>query len=220
MTLDQEWTKVGGIAGILTAILYISLALAFLPQVLSRLAFFSLGLLTIITMIGLYHVLKAHRMCVPLQLGTVFTIVGGAIMNVMAVVQNSIYASMQKYFTETSDDVARDSIRRVWRGLNSVHLGLDVSCDIFILSGIVLTSTAMLSHPRFGRMFGATGIVLAAVTLAVNLYAFPNPPGSASGTGVDLGPLIGLWTLIVSVQMLRSLSWIEQIRPESISGIQ
>jgi len=211
VNLDRTWTRVGGIAGIVTAVLYISVALRFLPQGLSRLAFFSLGLLTIITMIGLYHVLKAHRTTLPLQLGTVFTIIGGAIMNVVAVVQNSIYASMQTYFSEAPDDAARESIRLVWRGLNSIHLGLDVSFDMFILSGILLISTAMFSHPRFGRIFGVTGIVLAAATLAINLYAFPTPPGSSAGTGVDLGPLIGIWTLIVSIQMLRSLNWFEQV---------
>lgn len=216
MNLDRNWILTGSIAGIVTALLYMSIALAILPQVVSRLSFFALGPLTIMTMAGLYCLLKRHRISLSLQLGTMFTMIGGVIMNLTAVVQNSIYSFMQRYFHEAPDETARETIRWMWRGLNSVHLGLDVSFDIFLLSGIFLISISMLSHPRFGKIFGWTGIVLSASTLAINLYTFPTPPGSSPGTGVDLGPLVGIWTLIVSLQMLRSLDWARPVHHESV----
>lgn len=216
MNLDRNWILTGGIAGIVAALLYMSIALAILPRGVSRLFFFSLGPLTIITVAGLYGLLKRHRVSLSLQLGTIFTMIGGVIMNLTAVVQNSIYSFMQRYFNEAPDETAKETIRWMWRGLNSVHLGLDISFDIFFLTGIFLISISMLTHPRFGKIFGWTGILLSAITLAINLYAFPTPPGSSPDTGVDLGPLVGIWTLIVSVQMLRSLNWIGPIRHDNV----
>jgi hypothetical protein len=103
--------------------------------------------------------------------------------------------------------VAQETLRWVWRGLNSVHLGLDISFDIFLMLGVILLGVAMWDHCRFGKWFAIPGILLAGTALLLNLYAFPIPPGSEEGTFVDLGPMIGLWGLAVSVQMLRSFKW-------------
>jgi hypothetical protein len=76
--------------------------------------------------------------------------------------------------------------------------------------GTVLFGVSMFRHPRFGRLFGASGVVLGLGLLMSNLYAFPTPPAN---TGlIDLGPFIGLWYLAVSVQMWRSLGWAQAMR--------
>jgi hypothetical protein len=37
---------------------------------------------------------------------------------------------------------------------------------------------------------------------------FPEPPADAGS--VDLGPLIGLWYLVVRIRMAMSLSWVRE----------
>jgi hypothetical protein len=93
--------------------------------------------------------------------------------------------------------------------LQAIWLGLDVAWDAYIGLGTVLFGVSMLLHPRFGRLFGASGIVLGLSLLVLNLYTFPTPPSNAGL--VDLGPFLGLWYLAVSVQMWRSLGWAQAV---------
>jgi hypothetical protein len=60
-------------------------------------------------------------------------------------------------------------------------------------------------HPRFGRILAVSGIVIAVALVVANLIVFPEPPGNASP--VDLGPVIGLWYLIVTVRLAMSGRW-------------
>jgi hypothetical protein len=43
--------------------------------------------------------------------------------------------------------------------------------------------------------------------LGFNLYTFPIPPANANL--IDFGPFVGLWYLIISIQTLRSLTWVK-----------
>jgi hypothetical protein len=95
--------------------------------------------------------------------------------------------------------------RHIFRGVFTVQLGLDVAWDIFICAGTVLLALAMWAHPRFGKAFTVTGVVIGGLTLGLNLYTFPVPPAAAEL--VDLGPVVGLWFFIVTIQLTRSLRW-------------
>ena len=66
----------------------------------------------------------------------------------------------------------------------------------------------MRRHPRFGLIFSATGILIAAALFAFNMATFPVPPANAGS--VDLGPLIGLWFLVVTIQVFRSFGWADE----------
>jgi hypothetical protein len=63
----------------------------------------------------------------------------------------------------------------------------------------------MWRHPRFGRVLAVSGGGIAVALALVNLAAFPEPPGQAGL--VDLGPVIGLWYLIVTVRLAGSGRW-------------
>jgi hypothetical protein len=58
-------------------------------------------------------------------------------------------------------------------------------------------------------MFTATGLVIAVVLFALNMYAFPNPPDTRGL--IDAGPLVGAWYLAVSIQTLRSIPWARSV---------
>ena len=65
----------------------------------------------------------------------------------------------------------------------------------------------MLKHPRFGRVIGLVGIVTGAALLGFNLSTFPHPPAEAGS--LDLGPVLGLWGLVVTIMMARSIGWLK-----------
>jgi hypothetical protein len=129
----------------------------------------------------------------------------------MAVVQVTTGIFIARYIREAPDEATKETFKLIWKGVNSIQLGLDVSWDIFLLISLILIGVAMLHHPRFGKAFGWTGIFLAGLTLGLNLFTFPEPPGEALGSLFDLGPLVGIWLLAVTIQMFRSIPWLNTV---------
>jgi hypothetical protein len=96
----------------------------------------------------------------------------------------------------------------------AIWLGLDVAWDAYVGFGTICFALAMLRHPRFGPIFSFFGIAIGGGLLALHLYTFPTPPQNAGL--VDLGPALGLWYLVVTIQMWRSLSWARGLTPMAI----
>jgi hypothetical protein len=89
---------------------------------------------------------------------------------------------------------------------------LDVAWDVYIGLGTGCFAIAMLRHPRFGKAMGIAGLVLAAAVLGFNLFTFPIPPAEAGL--LDVGPAIGLWYLVATILMWRSMSWLKDTARE------
>jgi hypothetical protein len=104
-----------------------------------------------------------------------------------------------------ADTATKATLEWIGKVVDKVQLGLDVSWDVFISVGTLLFALNMLKHPRFGKILGGIGALLAVLLLGFNLYTFPIPPANADL--IDFGPFVGLWYLIVSIQTLRSLAW-------------
>jgi hypothetical protein len=208
--LQYDWVRLGAVAGILGVVSYFMTQIPVVPEGLARIMAFSFGVWLVVLAVGMSVFLGLERKTIFSQLGALFFGIAGVTVNFMLVVQQSIRSIMGGYWAETTDPVAQESLRWVWRGLNSVHLGLDISFDIFLMLGVVLLGVAMWGHPRFGKLYAVPGILVAGAALLINLYTFPVPPGSEPGTFVDLGPLIGLWGLFVGIRMLGSLKWAKE----------
>jgi hypothetical protein len=122
---------------------------------------------------------------------------GGALFSVMALVQLAVEYS-------ANGDKVPSQFVAIW-------LGLDVAWDAFIGIGTVCFALAMFRHPRFGAIFTVLGIGIGTGLLALHLYTFPTPPQNAGL--IDLGPALGLWYSVVTIQMWRSLRWARQHTP-------
>ena len=192
---SEKWPRTGAYAGLFTAIGYLAFASLPMPARLRHLLFFSLPLSGILFVAGLYALLRDRRDSIALQIAALFGIIGFSVMNVLAVVQIAIHLRMTARAPDIADPAMRGLVRWIEDSVNAVHLGLDVSFDIFVLTSVVLFGLAMIRDPRFGRLFGFIGCVLGVATLALNLYTFPIPPEP------DLGPLVGLWTLAIAIRM-------------------
>jgi hypothetical protein len=151
----------------------------------------ALGPLLAVTTLGLGKLLQLPRPSVPAQLAVMFNFAGGALVSAMLLVQLAIKARLQ-------GAQASPEIVGIW-------LGLDVAFDVYVSLGTGLLALAMIRHPRFGKVIGGIGLVLAAVLLALNLFTFPTPPADAGL--FDLGPIVALWYVVVLVQAGRSLRW-------------
>ena len=134
---------------------------------------------------------------VALQTATVFGIIAGTLVNLMLVVQQSLFIGLPS--------TVRATMGPAWEGLNWVQLGIDVSWDIYGSVAIILLGWVFCTHPRFGIVFGTVTILAASLLLVLNLWTFPAPPGE-SGL-IDVGPFVGLWFVVLSLRMLFSVKW-------------
>ncbi len=193
----------GAIAGVLSVAGYFAVVLPFLPGPVSRIIFFAIPLAGILFVVGASRVLSLYGPTVAVQVATLFGIIGFSVMNLMAVVQNSIHLLISRH---TPAAMSRDEIEWVRRGVDSVQLGLDVSFDIFVLVSVILFAFAMRKHPRFGPVFAISGSLAAAATLVLNLTSFPMPPKP------DLGPVVAVWLLAVALRMLFSGDYVKKLQ--------
>jgi len=195
--LSASWVKIGPIAGILGIAAYFAAATGLLPSRITLLLAFAMGPLLSVAFIGFYHFLRCHRNSVALQTATVFGVVAGTLVNLMLVVQQSLFEGLGAG--------VRATMGPAWAGLNLVQLGIDISWDIYISIATILLGLALYPHPRFGIVVGGTTILAGSLLLVLNLWTFPIPPG-ASGL-FDAGPFVGLWFLVLSLRMLFSVKW-------------
>lgn len=198
-SIELRWVQVAIGLGIATSVVYPSLIFLPLPQLLTVSLAAAVGPLLGIASIGLYRFLRIHQPSVSAQLAAACNFLAGALFSTMLLVQLAVRL--------------RAAGQPIDQQLVAVWLGLDVAWDVYIALGTALFAWAMWTHPRFSRIFTVSGILLAALLLAFNFYAFPEPPGETNL--VDLGPLVGLWYLVVTVQMWRSLSWVKQVAAAS-----
>jgi len=190
--------KIGAISGILSIILYISAAaFSFLPDNISRLFGFTFPLLWIISFMGLYHFLKADKHTATLEIAYVFGIIGAALACTLIVVQQANILWHREAISAVTTEDAQNLLRATYRGANRVQSGLDVAFDIFITISWILFGLNIARNKSFNKVLGWTGSLIALSLLVLNMYTFPNAPAE-SGL-IDLGPFLGLWSLVFFV---------------------
>ena len=203
--LQLNWIKAGIITGFLTTVIYPLLIFAPLPDLLGIILACFVGPLLSIASYGLYQFIKIHRKTVSLQIAAVSNIIAGTVFNLMLIVQLARRMGMSDYLKSVNQGITTEMLQWISRGVLTVQAGLDVSWDVYIAIGTFFFGLNMLAHPKFGKIFGAAGILLALLMLAFNLYTFPTPPMEAGL--IDFGPFIGLWYFAITIQILRSIKW-------------
>ncbi|NUO80905.1 hypothetical protein HUU05_12570 [candidate division KSB1 bacterium] len=207
--LTLAWIKLGAVAGVIACVIYPLMIAVEMPRLLTVACAAAFGPLLSLASVGLYHVLKLHQKTVTAQIAAGANIIAGSIVNMMLIVQLALSISMDEYVAKAADPATKSTLELIGKVVDKVQLGLDVSWDIFIATGTFLLGLNMLKHPRFGKILGGIGMLLALLLLSFNLYTFPIPPANANL--IDFGPFTGLWYLIISIQMLRSVTWAKKL---------
>ncbi len=224
MNENGRLVRIGGICGIIAFLIYGSAILLnnFLPghgaktveQYLTALGtgknatilmagyFFvaAFGILGIVSMLGLHRALTHNRTSLLAKLGMIYGCIAFVLVDAMLIVQGTVRSLMGARFI-AAQETEQQVIVLTYRSLRSIDLGLDLVWDVFICISVILFAISMLRNSFFGFIFGISGIVVGAALLGVNIATAPNPPGS-SGL-IDLGPLVGLWSIIINIQMVR-----------------
>jgi len=195
--LRLDWIRIGVGAGLVAVGSYTFLLLASGDL---RIAYVGASVFSValgLASYGLYQFLTIRRRSAVAQIATVATIVGAVVFLAMASIQLSVRSELS--------GVDPTTLGTVYELVERVQLGLDVAWDVYFAVGMALFGVAAYSHPRIGRIVGALGVAVAVTLVATNIATFPIPPASAGS--IDLGPFAGLWYLVVTVQIIRSLGW-------------
>lgn len=200
-----SWTRVGALCGFVAGASYALASAVPATSALGVVAASVFGPALVALSAGLYHVLRAHRRTVTLDFGIMANFAAGVTVTLMLFTQLALNQWFELQFGTGSADSSERALRAGFEAANGIQLGLDLAWDLFLALGVVLLALNMWQHPRFGRLFAISGSVLAIVFIVLNLTAFPEPP-EHSGS-IDLGPVIGLWYVIVTVRLAMSGRW-------------
>jgi hypothetical protein len=183
--------RIGIVAGFVACLTYPLATFVPLPMLATAAVAACFGPALAVACFGLKALLDVEKPTASSALGLLLNALGGALFAAMALVQIAI------------GHLVKD--RSFFLSLNGIWLGLDKAFDVYIGLGTIFFAVAMWRHPRFGRVFAVTGLVIGAGLIFLNFYTFPSSPADAGL--FDPGPAIGLWYLAVTIQMSRSVSW-------------
>jgi hypothetical protein len=201
---------VGGVLAVVAYALTQAISLPLLPTLL-LVCFF--GPLLAIGSAGLWELLGLHRRTATLDIGLVANLAAGVTVTLMLLAQLGLKAWVDAGLGGSAQQVSPEVAEAAFQAGNGLQLGLDVAWDVFLAIGTAMLAWNMVHHPRFGRAYAATGLVLAIALIGLNLAAFPDNPGRAGL--VDVGPLVGGWYLWVTLRMATSLGWAKDHRRAS-----
>ncbi len=197
-SITLNWINVGIICGLVVSVIYPLLQFIsnlFLAVILVVL----MGLLLSLSSVGLYYFFTLYKKTITTQIALFSNIIAGAFLIQMFLVQLAIKSS--------KPDLINNSSEWIWNSINHIHYGLDVVWDVFIFLGTLLFAINAYHHPKLGRIFSITGIVISILMIISNIYTFPISPASAGL--IDIGPFIGLWYLAVTIKIIFSYNWIK-----------
>jgi hypothetical protein len=201
-SIQKNWVKTGMIAGFIAIVTYPVMILVSLPVQIQLVLANIFGFFFLIASLGLYHFISMNKKTVSSQLGVIFNIIGCSVVTMMLTVQLALF-----HLKETTNiEAAKEMKNYIFQFPNSIQLGLDVVWDIFVGVGTILLALNMYKHPRLGKIFSITGIIVTFALLVFNIYTFPVPP--AESGSIDLGPLVALWYLAVTIRIAMSFKWV------------
>jgi len=184
--------RLGIVAGFVACAAYPLMVFVPLPVRASAAIAACFGPALAVACFGVKALLDAEGPTVSSALGLLMNALTGALFEAMALVQIAV------------GELVKD--RAVFHTMVGIWLGLDKAFDAYIGLGTVFFAVAMWKHPRFGRWFAITGVMIGAGLMVLNFIPFPSPPANAGL--FDPGPVIGVWYLAVTIQMVRSLGWV------------
>jgi hypothetical protein len=197
---DRDWLRCAAWAGSLGVADYLVDHFVPLPPQLEPILFFAEGPLFVVFAVALGRTMCAHRRAVSLELAPILGAIGGAAFAMMAIVQSAIHPIFRQPLDPGLDEASVRTVRTIWRAVDHVQLGMDVTFDVFWMTAVALFGWNMRRDPRFGRVLGLTGAGASLACLALNLGSFPRPPTP------DLGPAVGAWGAAVAVALWRALA--------------
>ena len=202
--LDYGWAPVTAISGIAGVVAYTGIGAAGHSTSNSIVVPLSFAFAFCITVssIGLYYILGGTAGPRMALIAAVANVVAAAQAFAMITIQVSVLAMV---------DQPDAALKAVW-------WGLDVAWDIYVGTGTILFALCMFGRRGLGAWMTMPGLLIAVLFLIFNIATFPKPPDTAGL--VDLGPVVGLWYLVVYVRLGASSVLLKRQQRRSIASLE
>lgn len=195
----RNWIKTGIVCGLLVSVIYPTIILVPLPNLIQVILVMAFGPLLGISSVGLYYFITLHKKSVSASIAVIANIIAGVLVTSMLLVQMAIRFSKPETIVSSNE--------WVWKSINGIQLGLDVAWDVYIFLGTFLFAMSIFNHPKFGKIFSITGIMISIALITLNAMSFPVPPAD-SGL-FDMGPVVGLWYLVITISIIINFKWVD-----------
>lgn len=199
-----RWMRTGGIAGIIAVAVYSTFFFVPWPVQGGVIVATLFGLLLGVGCAGLLAFLELEGRSVTAEVATAFGVMAGLTVMLMLIVQLAVR------YPAVGGGPADAATADLPQALDRIHFGIDVAWDMLIGAATLLYSYAALHHARLGAAYALPGFLIAIALVVTNLLTFPFPP--AGSGSVDVGPLVGLWYVALSVRALTSIGWARALR--------
>lgn len=200
--LDYRWAPITAISGIAGVVAYIFALASESSDAFTVVASFIFAFGITLSSIGLYNILGGVKGSPLVPIAAIANVIAAALLFAMVMVQLSVHAMVPQ----------PDA------GLKAVWLGLDVAWDFYISTGTILFGLSMFGRRGLGAWLAVPGLLIGGLLLIFNVATFPYPPANAGL--VDLGPLLGLWYLVVCVRLGISSVLVERQRRRATTALE
>jgi hypothetical protein len=192
-----------GVLGLVCISIYLAAALGLVKDVSRFLLMlvFAIGPAAIVGVWMIRNRLERTGKSPSARLGTVFLTIAFSMFTLMLVVQQTVRLRYLQMAADAPEQALKNVLKQAYSIVDLVQQGIDVSFDIFYCVGLILLAAAMFRRPDFGKFLSIFGMAAGGALLIFNLWTFPYIPAD-SGL-IDLGPVTGLWWILVIVQIIR-----------------
>lgn len=143
---------------------------------------------------ALYRLIALERQGTANRLAFLFSVVALAVVSEMLAVQLAVRFGLRAHLPDLSHP---ESLLKV---LRTIDLGLDVVWDVFMGFSMMIGAVPMYRHTRLGAVWAVPSFVVGLLLMALNVATFPFPP--ATRGLFDIGPLVGLYYLLLSIRVV------------------
>jgi hypothetical protein len=201
--LELRLVRTGVLASFAGIAMYLAYALFPIPDVLNTAFFLLMGPSLVIAFAGIFPFLNKPTPTVSALLGTLFGVLAGATRFMFATVQLNNLEYIRGHIQSAESPAAQDAWRDILAGVFTVQNGMNWVSDFFVDGAAFLFAIVMWRHPGFGRLFSLLSLVTIGPHFVMKAITFPRPPAEAGF--FDAGPLVGVWFLVITIQIARHL---------------
>jgi len=202
----------GGLAGLLSCLSYAILFTAPLEYVqfpvtasqMNIVFYFWAGpflaVFGIMNSYAIYRILAEEYQGSLNRLAYLFSIIAFSYLAAMLLVQETLRITLSERYVDAMNSATQELYTTLFLALDGLDLGIDLAWDLFLSISLILTGYVMSRHSQFKVWFGIPAMICGALLLILNGVTAPFPPNTRGL--FDAGPLVGFYSLVVSIYMI------------------